>query len=316
MIKGNQLDTKDWIYDNQASIFEHYLGISVNNRLHKSPFRKDKTPSCSFYYSASSRLYFKDWAMGESVDCIGAVMKKLELSYREAILKIESDRPNIASSDAIISKAYKKWEYIPAHWEDYHFYWKNKKFEIPVSTLSYYHVFPVKAVYVDDDLVARSTLTNPIYAYNNLSGRIKFYRPLASKEKKWSGNSTMDDIQGFYQLRKKGKLLIFTKSRKDVMTLHELGYSAVSLNGEGYLPTKELVKELKSRFQHIVILYDNDEAGIKHSYALANLFNSKCIFLKLAKDITDVAFKYGAHKAHKELKKKLSKAFKQDDIPF
>lgn len=316
MIKGSELDIKDWIYNHQVAIFEHYLGITVNNRLHKSPFRKDKTPSCSFYYSNSGRLYFKDWALAESVDCIGATMKRLNISYREAILKIEADKPLIGDSESIVHKAYKKWEYVPAHWEDYHGYWKNSKFEIPVGTLSYFNVTPVKAVYVDDDLVARSTKTNPIYAYNHVSGRIKFYRPLAAKDKKWSGNSTMDDVQGYYQLRKKGKLLIFTKSRKDVMTLHELGFQAVSMNGEGYVPTKELIKELKNRFKHIVVLYDNDEAGTKHGYATAEAFGCKCIFLDKTKDITDYAFKYGGSLALKHLKKKLSKNFKIDDIPF
>jgi DNA primase len=67
------------------------------------------------------------------------------------------------------------------------------------------------------------------------------------------------------QLPEMGDLLVITKSMKDVMVLHEMKIPAVSVSSESSFLKDDLIAELKTRFQRIYILFDNDKAGNENS---------------------------------------------------
>lgn len=63
MIKASNIVTGlDQIlrYATQESLMEHYLGIKVTKKLVTNPMREDQSPGCSFFYSPSGILFFKD----------------------------------------------------------------------------------------------------------------------------------------------------------------------------------------------------------------------------------------------------------------
>lgn len=86
---------------------------------------------------------------------------------------------------------------------------------------------------------------------------LKIYSPLSAKYK-WLTNGGATTLQMNPAMPKSGELLIITKSMKDVMVLHELGYSAIA-------PQSETIVINPARYgfdyKQYVIFYDNDEAG-------------------------------------------------------
>lgn len=60
MYEAIKYSPKEYIKANQEALMERFLGIAPDSRLHRSPLRKDRKPSCSFYRSNSGVLYFKD----------------------------------------------------------------------------------------------------------------------------------------------------------------------------------------------------------------------------------------------------------------
>ena len=130
---------------------------------------------------------------------------------------------------------------------------------------------------------------NPMYAYK-VYNNFKIYRPLADKYTKWRNNLTDYDIQGYEQLPQKGDILFITKSMKDVMCLHEMGYPAVSPSSESTFLPKDVLEQLKTRFKRIIILFDRDVAGVKRSRKLSRETGLEAMFINKkfkAKDISD-----------------------------
>lgn len=152
-----------------------------------------------------------------------------------------------------------------------------------------------------------------MYAYK-IFDKFKIYRPLSETRKdKWRTNCTSIDLQGYEQLPDKGDLLIITKSLKDVMVLHELGYNAVALQSENDHLYKSIYNNLQQRFKRIVILFDNDKPGLEASIKLSNKYNIPRIYidsglyeLYKVKDISDYIKVFGKDSAGELLKSLLT----------
>jgi len=120
---------------------------------------------------------------------------------------------------------------------------------------------------------------NPIYSYYfPESNHFKHYRPFEIADKKgnlwkWLSNCDVHDIQGYSQLPESANTLILTKSLKDVMTLYELGFNAISFHAEGVTIPKNIMLELLNRFKNVICYYDNDEAGKLNSHKITKGYN-------------------------------------------
>ncbi len=85
------------------------------------------------------------------------------------------------------------------------------------------------------------------------------------------------------------------------MVLYEIGYNSIALQSEMEVPSQELIDDLRSRFNYVLLLYDNDfhkgdknpgqqmAAKICDKYNLINI----CIpdFYK-SKDVSDLVRDY------------------------
>jgi hypothetical protein len=167
-------------------------------------------------------------------------------------------------------------------------YWKQ--FGISIDTLKKFNVFSIKYFLCNN--VVRGTYkdTSPMYAYN-VYDRFKIYRPLASKYTKWRTNLTNEYVQGLAELPKEGgNLLIITKSLKDVMCLHEMGFNAIAASSETTFIPEDILQSLRSKWKHIVILYDRDATGMKKARDYSRQYRMDAIFVHKkfkAKDISD-----------------------------
>jgi len=324
--KKDQYLTKEEILEriDQKIIYEYYLGQKLNFKSNiKSPFRKDNNPSFQFY-CRNGVIYGKDWGTGESFNCFDFVQKKYSLSFSECIkviindFNLNNDNGNIyvntgdSSRDSFRNSYYcgiedtrknEKTRTVfqvrgqPFTISDIQ-YWSQ--FRISLENLSEYQIISCKYLWKNEKLLKFYTKDNPVYAYKftDKEGNIsyKIYSPLAEKKYKWLFSGKKDDIEGFDQLPWFGDLLIITKSLKDVICLKNLGFAAISLQGECNTLSEEFYNSLNKRFSEIIVFYDNDETGILNSNKMAERFGIKQIFVPKelkSKDISEVIRDHG-----------------------
>ena len=280
------------------TIYSYYLGSFKPGKLMNSPLRSDdKMPSFAIFPSKTGGLLFKDHGTGES----GNALKFIKL-YKGIQTRNELEREllrivrlsNPTSNVATVTRTYTPKGDVDIGIVRQPFtevdkkYWKQ--FHISIDTLKKFNVFSIK--YFLCNRVVRGTYKedSPMYAYK-VYDRFKIYRPLASKYTKWRTNLTNRYVQGLAELPKEGgNLLIITKSLKDVMCLYEMGFNAIAASSETTFIPEDILESLRSKWKHIVILYDRDKTGMLKSRDYNRRYKLDCIFVHKkfkAKDVSD-----------------------------
>lgn len=289
--------TLDWILSKvtEYDIYAKYIGQFKVGMIYNSPFRKDKNPSFGIYYSKRTKqLLFKDHGTGECGNVIKFVSLFTGKTEYNDILSDIVDKLNITNNTKLVSSK----QYIQPtetvigvvrqEFTDVDInYWKQ--FNISINTLKKFNVNSIKYYLCNGIVKGTYKRENPMYAYK-VYNNFKIYRPLADKYTKWRNNLTDYDIQGYEQLPQKGDILFITKSMKDVMCLHEIGYPAVSPSSESTFLPKDVLEQLKMRFKRIIILFDRDVAGVKRSRKLSRETGLEAMFINKkfkAKDVSD-----------------------------
>lgn len=289
--------TLDWILSKvtEYDIYAKYIGQFKVGMIYNSPFRKDKNPSFGIYYSKRTKqLLFKDHGTGECGNVIKFVSLFTGKTEYNDILSDIVDKLNITNNTKLVSSK----QYIQPtetvigvvrqEFTDVDInYWKQ--FNISINTLKKFNVNSIKYYLCNGIVKSTYKRENPMYAYK-VYNNFKIYRPLADKYTKWRNNLTDYDIQGYEQLPQKGDILFITKSMKDVMCLHEMGYPAVSPSSESTFLPKDVLEQLKTRFKRIIILFDRDTAGVKRSRKLSRETGLEAMFINKkfkAKDVSD-----------------------------
>ena len=302
-------------------IYSHYLGYSVIiNRPMNSPFRKDNNPSWSLFRSKQNDILYKDFATGETGNVVKFVQRLFDIKYHDALEKIWKDLISTSKVKQRIPKMQRtlkepskvigiKRKYFTKTDE---VYWDQ--YGIDKETLKYFNVTPIESFWVNE-IQQSFTYTKdcPMYAYK-VYNKFKIYRPYAkNREDKWRNNCGPYDMQGWEQLRNNNDLLIITKSLKDVMVLHTMGYNAVAPQSENSAIPPKIIEHLKERFKEIVILFDNDTPGIEAAKKLAEKYDLKYIYLPLddlvlysIKDISDAVKELGIEVAEERIKQLLN----------
>jgi len=298
----------------EEQIFEHYLGtpIDLESKYH-SPLRTDKYPTCSFAVVGSGRLWFKDWSGHFSGDCFNLVEEYYACDFKEALIHIDNDlklgvfnqeivRTSITHDANNIERRVKTRAVIAVKVQPFRMhdleYWASQG--VTPEMLATYNVYSVKFVRINNRQVWNYSKSNPIYAYALPSGSIKCYRPLEKeKARKWLSNALVDDIFGWTQLPEEGKLCIITKSLKDIMALRYFGYWACSPQAEENVFPLDRAIELRQHFKYVVLLYDNDEAGLRRASEESERLNIPYVHFPLdveGKDVSGTINKNGAIK--------------------
>lgn len=289
--------TLDWILSKvtEYDIYAKYIGQFKVGMIYNSPFRKDKNPSFGIYYSKRTKqLLFKDHGTGECGNVIKFVSLFTGKTEYNNILSDIVDKLNITNNTKLVSSK----QYIQPtetvigvvrqEFTDVDInYWKQ--FNISINTLKKFNVNSIKYYLCNGIVKGTYKRENPMYAYK-VYNNFKIYRPLADKYTKWRNNLTEYDIQGYEQLPQKGDILFITKSMKDVMCLHEMGYPAVSPSSESTFLPKDVLEQLKTRFKRIIILFDRDTSGVKRSRKLSRETGLEAMFINKkfkAKDVSD-----------------------------
>ena len=280
-------------------IYSYYVGQFKIGKLFNSPLRSDdKNPSFAIFKGVNGKLFFKDHGSGEGGNAIKFVklykgIQTRDELERELLRIVRKMNPN--SGNAIRTYSYSvdsgptdigivRQPFTDVDKQ----YWKQ--FHISIDTLKKFQVFSIK--YFLCNRVVRGTYkeNSPMYAYK-VDDKFKIYRPLASKYTKWRTNLTNWNVQGLSEIPKEGgNLLIITKSLKDVMCLYEMGFNAIAASSETTFIPDKILQSLRSKWKHIVILYDRDKTGMLESRKYSRQYKLDAIFVHKkfkAKDVSD-----------------------------
>ena len=189
--------------------------------------------------------------------------------------------------------------------------WWNS-FGITKTTLHKYKIYSVKTVFVNGNIYVQSTQHSPIYGYYfGKKGNIEQWRIYMPKRKEFRfiGNVPTKTLQGYKQLPESGKLLVITKSMKDVCLLSTLGIPAIAPNSETQFVTDKVLEELRDRFKNIVLLYDSDLTGVKFMNKIRKQHHDLIVCMiprkYKTKDISDFYQKYGKNETIKLIKESI-----------
>ncbi len=261
----------------EEQLMEYYLHIPVKKGLFRSPLRRDKQPTCSFYRNKSGTLIFKDFATGQHLNIFDVVQSIFRCDYFESLRIIANDlgivRDNALHKNPgkinlnpvkIKDKEISKIQIEVQEFTDSELKWWGR-YGISKDILKRFNVYSCKHVFLNDQLFAESQQHCPIFGYYGKKYQgLELWRCYFPKRTsfRFITNWPSKKIQGYDQLPKKGKLLVITKSMKDSMCLYSCGITACAPNSENLFIPDKVLEDLKNRFENIVVLYDNDRPGL------------------------------------------------------
>jgi len=296
----------------EEQIMEYYLRVPISKKLFRSPLRQDHLPTCSLYRNGKGELIFKDFATGQYLNVFGVVQALYHCNYWESLRIIANDFGIVKSND--LRRNYGKINLNPTKIEEKESakiqveiqpfselelkWWF--KYGITEDILKKFNVYSCKHIFLNGNLCAKSQQQCPIFGYygkkyqGNELWRCYFPK---RKEYRFLTNWPAKKIQGYDQLPKQGKLLIITKSMKDVMCLYSCGITAIAPNSENLFIPDVMLEELKKRFKRVVVFYDNDRPGL-YNMAKIRHEHPKLTYAYIpkkygAKDISDFYKKFG-----------------------
>lgn len=296
----------------EEQIMEYYLHIPIKKGLFRSPLRRDKEPTCSFYRSGRGDLIFKDFATGQHLNAFGVVQSLFNCDYFEALKIIANDfgiirdksiarNPGKINSNPVQIKD-REMSKIQIEVQDFselELKWWGK-YGIDLNILRKFDVYSCKHLFLNGQLFAKSQQHCPIFGYYGKKYQgLELWRCYFPKRTsfRFITNWPSKKIQGYDQLPKQGKLLVITKSMKDLMCLYSCGITACAPNSETQFVSDSVLEDLKKRFEHIVVLFDNDETGISFMNKIKKK-HPDLIYTWIprhynAKDISDFYKEYG-----------------------
>jgi len=304
MVFHNLVLTKDLVLSNinQEFIFSKYLNINVSlKNSYRNPLRKDNNPGCRFFIDKGV-LKFIDYSIGKVYDCISIVMEINRVGFQEALnllyfneeLKSPSFKANIdikeSSKTTLINVKRRNWTELDLE------YWKD--YFIDKKPLDKYAVYPAEYVWLNSEIMYSHKPKDRAFIYHFGEYDYKIYFPYRNKKRIRFIHNNSKILQGYKQLPKTGKIVIITKSLKDVMVLHKYKIPAVAPMSESTLITQDQYDDLSKRFDIIISLMDRDIAGVKMSKKLKKKYNIPALLFEKdgPKDISDAVKLEGEEK--------------------
>jgi DNA primase len=110
--------------------------------------------------------------------------------------------------------------------------------------------------------------------------------------------------QGLDQLSYDKKYLLIVSSLKDLMAFIKLGISnieCIAPDSENTMLGESIMSKLKSKYSKIIVLFDNDEPGIKAAERYKTKYGINNIILDMSKDLSDSVKDHGVETVRDKL---------------
>jgi hypothetical protein len=302
---------REWVFEHYLKLTERLCGQSLKI---KSVFSsRDKVPSMCVYIDNRGHYRFKDFSSGYGGDGLNLVMHLYNLESRgKASFRIIEDYNIFISNNTYVPINYKPHsKYVVSDYEMRHWttldqqYWRN--FKLGSSLLEKYNVYPLSfyTMVKEDEGRILDSITlqgNFIYGYFREDGTLyKIYTP-KNKDNKFI--KVADYIQGYDQLEYKSKYLLITSSLKDLMCFVKLGINgieSIAPDSENSVISENFMRPLIDKYQKVIVLFDNDEPGIKSAGKYKAKYGFESINLPLSKDLSDSVKDFGVDKVREDV---------------
>lgn len=295
-----------WIFEHFCKLKEKLTGQDIKIKSLFNP--TERTPSMCIYCTKAGEYKYKDFSTGKGGSAIDLVKDLNQLSFHKACqLIVEQYNDFVLHNNGgydieKFQKAskYKVTSYNARQWstQDQYFW---TQFNIGSKLLEAYNVKPLESYCMtkdDNELCIKGLY---LYGYFKEDGTLyKIYQP-KTLDKKFI--KVTDYIQGMHQCSGERNLLI-TSSLKDIMSIKslKLNIDVIAPDSENTMLKHDLMEELDQKYKSIILLFDNDNAGIESM----NKYKERYPFVKLAvlpmsKDVSDSIKDYGAKEVLKRL---------------
>lgn len=310
-----EIDSR-WIFEKYCNLKEKLRGQDI--KIHSIFNSKDKTPSMCIYVDKNKdeNVYkFKDFSTGLSGSAIDLVKYLKNYTFHQAVElvvgqynddvlsgRINTYDPNNVDDFKEHSK-YQVTHHVIRGWntKDQYLwtqYYIGSEFlnEYCVRPLEYYKMSKIQDGEVHEIIIRGDY----IYGYFTKSGELyKIYQP-KNKERKFI--KVKQYIQGSDQLKGHDYLLI-TSGIKDTGSLKylKLNLDMISPDSENTMIPKTQMKIYEKKYKKILVMFDNDEAGIKAMKKYREVYNTPCILLTMGKDAAESLKIHGPNKVKERL---------------
>lgn len=306
-------------------ILHHYFGVTHVPCMINSPLRRDNNPSLSFYSKDGIEVLWTDFSTKEGGDVIHLMSKYWGESHIDTVRHLWEDLPkitNISGYTQLSKKRYivKRTNVIlkckVREWKDYDLEFWNS-FGISKKWLEYADVYPIshKIIIKNDEKFVFSA-DKYAYAYVEFKDKkttLKIYQPFNTKGFKWSNNHDRSVISLWTKVPANGLMICICASLKDALCLWaNTGIPSIAVQGEGYSMSDTAIEELKRRFKHVYILFDNDEAGIVDGIKLAEQTGFTNIVLPRINEAKDISDLYKSLENKEQFKEIMLNLFKNN----
>jgi len=305
---------------NHLQAWQSILGKAIRiGETFTNPLRTDKTPG-AYLREYDNVVFLSDHARPEfnKYTCVHALMELQRLSSWYAAVRMIYDHQQFGEPLQIKQQDIKtgaikhfnstRVEIIIApflHNDQPSFtiadgqYWSRRGVTKEQLQNSHQPVFSVHHYFING--IKLYPKTYPCFAYTFPSGHIKLYCPNSPKELRFPASNTDTNDVWKWLKDTTPEVAIVTKSYKDGSIINTFGINAdiYAFQNEGVIP--EIINRLKN-YQAVIIIYDNDDAGISASIKLANaLGNASCIYypITLGKDTDEMVMNNHKHTAIK-----------------
>jgi hypothetical protein len=285
----------------------YYLGVMEIPCFIHSPLRKDVNPSFGLYSKDGSRIYWTDLATREGGGIYDLLSLMWHCSLKDVLLRIYKDMKNFTNEAKLNTYSPCVVNDITTHrsncdlqckireWRQYDIdYWAS--YGVSLEWLKYADVYPIShKIVISDNKRYVFGADRLAYAFvERKEGKItlKIYQPLNQAKRKWSNKHDRSVISLWTKIPESGDRVCICSSLKDALCLwSNTGIPAIAVQGEGYSISDTAISELKRRYKHIYILFDNDDAGLIDSDKLAKQTGFTNVILPKfdgGKDVSDL----------------------------
>ena len=305
-----------WIFEHFCHLKEKLTGQDVKIKSLFNP--KERTPSMCIYMNKSNTYKYKDFSTGRAGSAIDLVKDITQLPFHKTcLLIIEKYNDYVLHNNGGYdiekfqrASKYKVTSYKLRTWttQDQYFW---TQFNIGSKLLEAHNVKPLESYCMtkDEDKLCIKGLY--LYGYFKADGSLyKIYQP-KTLDKKFI--KVTDYIQGMHQCTGEKNLLI-TSSLKDIMSIKslKLAIDVIAPDSENTMIKHDIMEELDRKYKKIIVMFDNDDAGIKAMQTYKEKFPFvETALLPMSKDVSDSIKDFGAKEVRNRivpiLDKKLNK---------
>jgi len=297
-------DVKDvpviWIFEHFCQLKEKLRGQDVKIKSLFNP--NERTPSMCIYVDKNKQYKFKDFSTGKGGSAIDLIKELFSLPFHQACqLVVENYNDFVLHNnggydleDFQKASKYKVTSHKVRSWstQDQYFW---TKFNIGSKLLEAHNVKPLESYCMTKDDKELCIKGLYLYGYFKADGTLyKIYQP-KTLDKKFI--KVTDYIQGMHQCTGE-KHLIITSSLKDIMSIKSLKLSHIDViapDSENTIIKADVMEELNQKYKKIIVLFDNDDAGMKAMIAYKEKYPFvEIAMLPMSKDISDSIKDFGA----------------------